>query len=265
MILNLTTFAYHCPTVLCGLAPPSVQSQRSPVCAGVPNGGRVRSSRSCGAYVRCVNGRPFEMACPGDLLFNVRSSQCDHGARVDCGECSRYGVQNLADPSGSCRRYVRCVRGFSELRRCPSGLAFDGRVGDCNHASDVACVSEPGHDDVESVCTQFEKSDVVKVGDPEDCRRYLICSNGAEQLQYCPVNLYYNPKQGVCEAFPVNCQRPDSPLIVAPRPGSQSQHPPQPTVGPPMEPPAPTANDPDCRLYSAMGLVFVNDVNDCHR
>lgn len=238
-----------------------VQSFRSATCAGVPNGARVRSSRSCAAYVRCVNGRAFELDCPDGLLFNVRSSQCDRSERVDCGECSRFGVQNLADPLGTCRRYVRCVRGFSEPRLCPSGLAFDGRLGDCNHASDVACVSKQGDDDVESLCLQFKQMGVLKVGDPEDCRRYFICANGAEQLQYCLVNLYYNPTRGVCEAFPSNCQRPDRPLTIIPESKPQSQPQPQ----PPLRPLELTTKDPDCRLYSTVGLVFVNDVKDCQR
>lgn len=212
----------------------------------------MRSSQSCGSYIRCTNGRGLELECHAPFVFNVRTARCDHADRVDCGECSRYGVQNLADPGGECRRFVRCVRGFSEMRRCPAGLSFDRRIGDCNHADDVPCRLVAGADDEEdTVCAAFERRGVVKIGDRDNCRRYFICTNGVKQEQMCPKNTYYDTATGECVTFPSGCQRRDGPLVVAMPP----------TVAPPIA----EVRLPDCQQYIGQGLVFVNAVGDCRR
>ena len=47
--------------------------------------GFYANPKDCGAFIRCVYGRPFHFKCPEGLKFNVKESSCDWPRNVKCG------------------------------------------------------------------------------------------------------------------------------------------------------------------------------------
>lgn len=150
----------------------STNQQRDTVCAGVEDGNFVRNSASCRSYFLCVDGKPVANSCPTDLYFNPVQQICDVQDRVDCIQCSPFGVQQLPHPH-DCSKYYLCVSGIRTMRICGSGLLFDPRIGDCNLERLVDCVSTP---DLTNICTPFAIYGFVVIGDRADCTRLFIAN-----------------------------------------------------------------------------------------
>lgn len=170
LVLNIFTFPeiLFISVVLTILK--STHQQKDTVCAGVEDGNFVRNSASCRSYFLCGGGKPVANNCPADLYFNAAQQICDVQDRVDCIQCSPFGVQQLPHPH-DCSKYYLCVSGIRTMRICGSGLSFDPRIGDCNLERLVDCVSTP---DLTNVCTPFVKYGFVVIGDRADCTRFCI-------------------------------------------------------------------------------------------
>lgn len=149
---------------ICWLSRQAHGQHRDPICINVPHGRFVRGSQSCKSFNYCANGEAYAGTCPPTLSFNAQTEICDHDDRVDCVQCSSYGVQQIADPR-DCSKFYRCVRGFRTARQCQPGLRFDTRLGDCNFDASSACQPQV------SICTQFSEMGIVFVGNPKDCAR----------------------------------------------------------------------------------------------
>lgn len=150
----------------------STHQQKETVCAGVEDGNFVRNSASCRSYYLCTGGKPVASTCPADLYFNAAQQLCDVQDRVDCIQCSPFGVQQIPHPH-DCSKYYLCVSGIRTMRVCGSGLSFDPRLGDCNLQRFVDCVTTP---DLTSVCTEFAKYGFLAIGDRNDCTRLFIAN-----------------------------------------------------------------------------------------
>lgn len=142
--------------------------QKDTVCAGVEDGNFVRNSASCASFYLCKGGKGIANYCPRGLNFNAAEQICDAEVRVDCSQCSPFGIQQLPHAT-DCSRYYLCVSGIRTSRICGSGLSFDPRIGDCNLQRLVDCVSAP---DYSSICTPFVRYGFLVIGDRDDCSRY---------------------------------------------------------------------------------------------
>lgn len=156
----------------------STHQQKDTVCAGVEDGSFVRNSLSCRNYFYCSEGKPLANICPSDLYFNAWQQLCDSEERVDCTQCSPFGVQQIPHPY-DCAKYYLCVSGIRTMRICGEGLLFDPKIGDCNLQRLVDCVSAP---DVTNICTPFAIYGFVVIGDRTDCSRFIFWETDYKRL-----------------------------------------------------------------------------------
>lgn len=55
-------------------------------CAGFMNDTIAAVSSDCGAFIYCIDEKPFQMKCPDDLVYNPPFKGCDRSECVDdCG------------------------------------------------------------------------------------------------------------------------------------------------------------------------------------
>lgn len=148
----------------------STHQQTDTACAGVADGNFVRNSASCRSYYLCSEGKPYPNSCPSNLYFNPAQQICDIQERVDCTQCSPFGIQQIPHPY-DCAKYYLCVYGIRTMRICGSGLYFDPKIGDCNLEKLVSCTSTA---DVMQVCLPFTSYGFVVIGDRTDCSRLIL-------------------------------------------------------------------------------------------
>ncbi|XP_071952134.1 protein obstructor-E-like [Antedon mediterranea] len=87
------------------------------------------------------------------------------------------------------KKYLVCENGYSDVRICRNGLAFNDCAQDCR---------EP---DVTLSCFCIGKLD-GRYTDPSNCHRYYSCSNEATSHDYCAPELTYNSSTGTCDELP---------------------------------------------------------------
>lgn len=131
----------------------------------------IEPHENCNQFVLCPNfGQPVTMNCPGTLLYNSYTQQCDWPENVDCGD--RVIPGDCTDEDNS---------------------SDDGN-GSCN------CNPE----EAPEICAA-DGSDGTLVAH-ENCNQFYKCFNGQPVALSCPQMLLYNPYTEQCDwRKNVNC------------------------------------------------------------
>lgn len=103
------------------------------------------------SFTVCANGVRHEFRCPGKLVLNVVTKQCDFANNTDCPiteepvapvlPCPRQGGPLFPHPA-NCTLAYRCVDGAPKLYPCRNGLHFDYEEQYCASPLIVKCFGD---------------------------------------------------------------------------------------------------------------------------
>ncbi|KAL4717053.1 hypothetical protein ACJJTC_016940 [Scirpophaga incertulas] len=140
------------------------------ICAAEGSENVLVANENCNQFYVCNEGTPVALRCPGNLLFNPQTDQCDWPENVNCGEREIPNTESGQDDN-------------------------NGQDNGSGENQNATCNCDPGQ--APNVCSA-EGSDSVLVAH-ESCNRYYICCNGKPLIQSCPTNLLYNPHKEICD------------------------------------------------------------------
>ncbi|KAJ8925009.1 hypothetical protein NQ315_001174 [Exocentrus adspersus] len=146
-------------------------NNRNPVCIGKPDGTYLPHPWECNKFYECVDQRPKETVCPGDLLWNEAILSCDYPTHTICQTSSSTSTTTTS---------VTIIYPTFPHSPLPTTLG-PGPAPDCPFPSDEL--------------TFFP---VVN-----NCSQYWECYQGNKYLMTCPSEKYWNVLHNYCD-FPDN-------------------------------------------------------------
>jgi len=207
----------------------------------------------CGRFIKCWSQIGSEFTCESaqqnlneTLVWNSSEQTCDHPAtladqtRSCLSQADSIELEELLDPmeicknngpgmyaiEGVCEKYVQCYNSSwmgergGRVKKCSTGLVFDGETKVCDFAENVAGVchnNKPAYDvgekpnvpeeneiledqwiaDADKFCE--EKGEGTHRSD-NDCSVFYVCqSHGRSDKFHCPDGLYFNEQGGYCD------------------------------------------------------------------
>lgn len=173
----------------------------------------------CDRYYECKNNVSKEGLCPDGLVFNTRSAplylRCDSVFDVDCTnrpqlqkpfgspKCERRN--GLFRDKDDCRAFWNCVDGVATHSKCPEGLVYNAKRGNCDWPDAV------NDCDIEKL-VGFQCPENIAAGrgvhvyyaHPDDCRKHYACVKGEgnkalPRLLTCHYGLVYDIDSKRCE------------------------------------------------------------------
>lgn len=171
---------------------------------------------NCSKFLSCGSGKIMEMECPARLHFNAKQKICDWPASAGCetppsqdnpisdltavpspGEACQPSPQRnnprTTAYKGSCEKFLICT-GIWVAMDCPLGLWFSVETGKCEHPENAKCCPTCAA----PKCT----TDGELLPNPNDCRKFYICSGLSVIELTCIGDLVYNATSGECEQGP---------------------------------------------------------------
>uniref|UniRef100_A0A6P4ETL6 Flocculation protein FLO11-like n=1 Tax=Drosophila rhopaloa TaxID=1041015 RepID=A0A6P4ETL6_DRORH len=121
----------------------------TPDCKSVPNGGYIRDPTSCSGFFVCANGRPISRQCPRGLHFDNKSNSCNYPSLAQCSveeakssihvallaegvpDCSKVKEDTRFGDVKQHNKYYVCLKGKAILHYCSPGNWFDIRSQSC--------------------------------------------------------------------------------------------------------------------------------------
>ncbi|CAH0588141.1 unnamed protein product [Chrysodeixis includens] len=151
------------------------------ICAAPDSEGVLIAHENCNQYYICNFGRPIGFLCPGQLLYNPYTRQCDYPLNVECGD------RVVPEPENNC---PSCNGGGDGSTDLPlQGAGNDNGGGNCDPSEAPA------------ICAADGSNNVLVAH--EHCNKYYICFGGNPIVLSCPGNLLFNPSNDQCD-WPVN-------------------------------------------------------------
>ncbi|XP_030745408.1 probable chitinase 10 [Sitophilus oryzae] len=199
---------------------------------------------SCQKYVNCWNGNVVEQDCPGNLLFNPVTLNCDHPFNVKCDLISNNATenlnnniiqqveenkpidnvsqtisnpinQNLANLRRFCLKETGLYPGSScnKFVNCWNGNAIEqecptglyfSKSGFCDYPENVNCGPENNNKEFKNSLCP-EEHGIYR--NDTFCDKYYVCAFGRVATQYqCPEGFSFSQNLGVCDySYRVDC------------------------------------------------------------
>ncbi|KAM3965510.1 chondroitin proteoglycan 2 [Aphomia sociella] len=157
------------------------------ICAVEGSDGKLVAHENCNQFYKCLEGIPYALSCPPNLLYNPEKEYCDWPENVNC---DRSVVQPETPDNG----------GDSDSESGGDGDGDNNGGGDGSEGGN----NNPG--EAAAICAA-EGSDGKLVAH-ENCNQFYKCLEGLPVALSCPLNLLYNPEKEYCD-WPenVNCDR----------------------------------------------------------
>ncbi|PZC79424.1 hypothetical protein B5X24_HaOG216419 [Helicoverpa armigera] len=123
--------------------------------------------------------------------------------------CTADDSWSKPDPT-SCEHFELCMHGRMIHKKCPDGLEFSATEYKCLPKSEAGCpvkskttqalpmILSRFKEDPEVNCTGSSETPVYFIEDPNDCRRYYICSSGNAVAQTCPDGFFFSDRRQIC-------------------------------------------------------------------
>lgn len=189
---------------------------------------------SCNKFYKCINGKLIETKCPGMLLYNPKTENCDWPTHVNCEDrkipesalALRTGDQNDVENENENEDENRKVKSTYFLKKDIDGGDGDGDGGEEENSISSGRLFGSHHDsdnlhaDLGDIDDNSESNDYLtdaaKICDAENsdgillphenCNQYYKCFERGAMAQFCQLNHYYNPNKAQCDWIRnVNC------------------------------------------------------------
>ena len=178
---------------------------------------------SCNKFYKCIDGNPVENKCPGMLLFNPKTENCDWPTHVSCedrtmpenGLSLKESDQNNVDienENGNITSSYFLKRDVDRDNENDDENNVNSRNGDSNDIENKSEFSESNDylTDATKIC-DAENSDGILLPH-ENCNQYYKCFERGAMAQFCQLNHFYNPKKAQCDWIRnVNCDNREIP------------------------------------------------------
>ncbi|KAK1123548.1 hypothetical protein K0M31_008253 [Melipona bicolor] len=116
---------------------------------------------------------------------------------LSCPE--KYG--RFAVPS-QCDAYIECKDGIPEQMLCPDGLLFNPNIRynyPCGYPIDVDCGERSNRQRPEPTDECPHQYGYFKLGDEQNCGKFITCVEGRAHIFHCPEGLAYNSEFYRCD------------------------------------------------------------------
>ncbi|XP_063898296.1 mucin-2, partial [Helicoverpa armigera] len=162
--------------------------------------------RDCSSYYYCISGQIDSVSCCCGYEFSPEQLVCLPKEQARCRtsyfpECQEYDVWSLPNPS-SCTNFYWCNKGQVIKVNCPYLNEFSPTELECLPKDQAGCSITPTtrHPDTPTPSTipSCGFYDYWVQGDPSDCSKYLICSQGKIEKYECCCDYEFSPIQMVC-------------------------------------------------------------------
>ncbi|KAL3288480.1 hypothetical protein HHI36_002923 [Cryptolaemus montrouzieri] len=173
--------------------------------------------QNCSQFIQCTPEGLVYKACPGILLFNPDTLECDYPDNVTCanssvqqilkdGICGNLILDEIEPDPQNCSQYIQCAPQGLVTLPCPKTLLFNPETLQCDYPENVKCANS-------SVQQTFGSAACEPVGDlqrnPQNCSQFYECTEQGYVLLNCPATLYFNPNTKQCDyARNVECEYP---------------------------------------------------------
>ncbi|XP_061402940.1 uncharacterized protein LOC133338851 [Musca vetustissima] len=178
----------------------------------------------CTKFINCANGNVHVQECGPGTAFSIPMKVCDFKDKVDCtgrgGTAEVHShVQDKSQvkcPAGAsglyphpydCTKFLQCANGITYIQDCGPGTGFDSNLKVCDYKEKIHCV--PGSSWGSTlVVTEYEAADEnVQCAPganglyphPQDCEKFLQCSNGQTFIQNCGPGTGFDSLRLVCD------------------------------------------------------------------
>ncbi|KAL7301022.1 hypothetical protein TKK_0006294 [Trichogramma kaykai] len=104
--------------------------------------------------------------------------------------------------ASQCDAYIECVEGVPEQKLCPEGLVFNPEArfnNHCGYPIDVQCAGRSALQRAQPSEECPHQYGYFKVGDRQNCGKFMNCVEGKAFTFDCPEGLAYNPKTYHCD------------------------------------------------------------------
>ncbi|PZC79423.1 hypothetical protein B5X24_HaOG216418 [Helicoverpa armigera] len=160
--------------------------------------------RDCSSYYYCISGQIDSVSCCCGYEFSPEQLVCLPKEQARCRtsyfpECQEYDVWSLPNPS-SCTNFYWCNKGQVIKVNCPYLNEFSPTELECLPKDQAGCSITPTtrHPDIPSTIPSCGFYDYWVQGDPSDCSKYLICSQGKIEKYECCCDYEFSPIQMEC-------------------------------------------------------------------
>ncbi|CAH0718210.1 unnamed protein product, partial [Brenthis ino] len=154
------------------------------ICAKDGSDGTLIAHENCNQFYKCYNGKPVAMNCPGELLYNSYTEQCDWPENVECGD------RIIPEPCENENDNNNTENG-SNSSETDNDNGNNNRPCNCNPQ------------EAPSICTK-DGSDGTLIAH-ENCNQFYKCYNGKPVAMNCPGELLYDPYKEQCD-WPENVE-----------------------------------------------------------
>ncbi|GIX88002.1 uncharacterized protein CDAR_437901 [Caerostris darwini] len=146
----------------------------------------------CHKYIVCIMGYPHLRTCPKHYVYRDTNGACVEGDECPKSESGPVHVvcqeeDGLFPHPSDCRKYIKCVNGYPDIKYCKPDKAFDPETKTCTRERLAHCP-------VYVVCQEEDGL----FPDPSDCRSYSKCVNGYPDLKYCKPDKAFDPEKKKC-------------------------------------------------------------------
>ncbi|CAH0722407.1 unnamed protein product, partial [Brenthis ino] len=190
---------------------------------------------NCDSYIQCRENEPSNMICPDGLNFNPAAVfpeyPCSYPMDVPCNGRTRaqppqptancphqYGYFPSPVKSEDCSQYIMCIDGIAVNMNCPTGLAFNPDVAQCDWPEHIPGCNANAY--LGFTCPPPSKDEsgnsiVTNHRYEGDCYAFFSCTDGKAHLLSCDMGLAFDAVSGHCvDADLVACPVNDVPVEI---------------------------------------------------
>ncbi|XP_033212676.1 protein obstructor-E-like [Belonocnema kinseyi] len=143
-------------------------------------------------------GKQFQSQFGNNRVEQSRNLQTSNlKSAVTCPEKNgRFPVHS------QCDAYIECIDGVGEEKLCPEGLLFNPNVRfnyPCGYPIDVDCLGRSSLQPAQPTKDCPHQFGYFKVGDQQNCGKFMNCADGVGYVFDCPEGLAYNSETYRCD------------------------------------------------------------------
>lgn len=185
-------------------------------CMGLPEGQRLPYDKNCQLFIECLGSNLWMYkSCPAGEYYDAMTSNCrgDVGPTAcqapptvaptvpPTGPCAGVSDGSMVPYPNNCTKYIICQSPIPIGQDCGLGFEFNAAMQQCTTVESAECSIKTTTTVITSTTIGSEclnASSWETFPYPDDCSKYIVCSDGKQQIVPC-VSGYYNLDTRRCE------------------------------------------------------------------
>ncbi|KHJ44484.1 chitin binding Peritrophin-A domain protein [Trichuris suis] len=175
-------------------------------CTKKTNGSYAPSESNCTSYFyECMNGKPFLVRCPEDMMFSNKKLECvelipqsDCWRQVINAPCYNRASGFYPHPM-DCSKYILCIDGRELTLNCPGRLVYDPQSKTCLPSERVDLPCGAGSITPPFFCDEEDEYEEDIFKDETDPTYFYRCTGGRPVRYACQEGYKFNEATLRCE------------------------------------------------------------------